>query len=102
MDTLFSWQAPVVPRRTLRTPTDNDRKLMAGRWREAGLDCLSETPEQVIVEQVAADVVQIKVQMTTSAASLRRMATPSTAAVTSFSSIAWRRRRTFRRLRVWA
>ncbi len=50
-----------------RAPTDNDRKVMAGRWREAGLDCLSETPERVAVEQVAPDVVQIKVQMTTGA-----------------------------------
>ena len=50
-----------------RAPTDNDARSMAGRWREAGLDVLTETAETVTVEQLAPEVVKVTFKMEASA-----------------------------------
>ncbi|MCU0522691.1 MAG: beta-galactosidase small subunit, partial [Anaerolineae bacterium] len=50
-----------------RAPTDNDAKAMAGKWREAGLDVLTETAETIIVDQVASDVAKVTIKTKASA-----------------------------------
>jgi beta-galactosidase len=45
-----------------RAPTDNDAKNMAARWRDAGLDRLQELAREVLGEQVAPQVVRVRVE----------------------------------------
>ena len=44
-----------------RAPTDNDEKIMAPLWREAGLDSLHEECNQVEIQQITPNKLQVKV-----------------------------------------